>query len=224
MPIISRRKAIRRNVAIAIALTWIFVAAPAQADPITGFIIATLGSIGITGAAASIIAAVATFGVTALASPVETPAVRACPSTLFIGGSTGDIRARSTGRRPPNSILKRVERSSMPPTGRFWVPFWLLKIRGNCMAPRMRDGAFVIIDRQAEIRTGDLCAFSVRGMDIKASMTKQFVSANDWSMTFEMLNPPDQYTVAREDLTWCYRVTHETRSYFKMVPLLYWTW
>lgn len=98
-----------------------------------------------------------------------------------------------------------------------WLRFNIETVSGDCLAPLIPAGfSFVLFDRKADIRRGDLILFNTHsGLSIgslKERLTvlgyvKRFLGANfaGGTFEFEMTNPPTHFTAQLDDIKWAYR-------------------
>jgi hypothetical protein len=111
-----------------------------------------------------------------------------------------------------------------------WVRVPVVKSRGDCMAPEMPRGAWIVLDRTSEIQPGDIFVFELNDRDRGGYMTgagrwgrwringliKRYcgVDPDSGMIVFQYNNPPGYARTPRKRITYAYRVVSWHSSYW----------
>lgn len=89
-----------------------------------------------------------------------------------------------------------------------WRRFAVLMARGDCLGASCPDGHYMLVDRKAEIRAGDIVAMMIDGVCI----SKAFRRATVGTMQVEAICPPETTDVPTYRLAWAHRVRFVSAS------------
>jgi hypothetical protein len=180
--------------------------------------------------AAPYIVGPAFLGLTGMTASIATAAIMAVGSIAISMGMRAIYSGRviqswgAPAKPQPDSTMRPVH---MPWLFRLliwyqchWKRFTIFRTVGDCM-PSIESTPWILIDRKATIRRGDLFAFCEKNWALsfylkRAGIVKRFCGADLKRGTFDwqMDKPPELHCDPMSELEWAYRVRFAGRSYF----------
>lgn len=160
-----------------------------------------LGSLALTVGAGAILGGLE--GALAKKPPVSQSSISMPPRTMMPGGAIRMAASRT-------ALTSGAAPAGMPPIRpwrhrrRRWA---LHNAIGDCMVPHWPDGVLALMDREAQVRPGDLVTFEVARRLGGTRLTKRFVRRVGDRIEFETTNPSvEGYSIAQADVRSLYRV------------------